>query len=307
MTAQLFASIPSPSWQGFEIGPFSVRAYALCILLGIIVAVVWTDRRLHARGAESGAVLDIAMITVPAGIVGARIYHVLTHWNDYFAPGINPLTALYIWEGGIAIFGALIGGALGAWWSTKRMGIRFGAFADALVPGLLIAQALGRFGNYFNHELYGKPTDLPWGLQIESTNPAYPVGLPAGTLFHPTFLYEILWNIAGIVILLWIQRQFDPQWGRLFSLYLVWYGLGRFWLEDLRIDPIDVFLGLRLNQFAALLVVILGLVLCYVLDRRHPGKEPSVFLPGHVSALDLPVRAGNDASEKSVPTDTTFR
>lgn len=307
MSEIILASIPSPSWQGFELGPLHVRAYALCILLGIIVAVMWTDRRLHARGAEKGAVLDIAMWAVPLGIIGARVYHVLTHWGDYFAPGINPLTALYIWQGGIAIFGALIGGSIGAYFATRRMGIRFGAFLDAIVPGLMAAQALGRFGNYFNHELFGKPTDLPWGLQIESTNPAYPVGLPGGTLFHPTFLYEILWNVVGIILFLWLQKRLQPQWGTLFALYLIWYGIGRFWLEDLRIDPIDVVFGLRINQFAALLVALFGLILWYVIRRRHPGKEPSVFLPSHVSTIGLPQRAGDEASDESVDTATTSR
>lgn len=311
MTTLLFASIPSPSWQGFQIGPFSIHAYALCILTGIVVAVFWTDRRMFVRGVPRGTIIDIAIWAVPFGIVGARIYHVLTHPADYFGPGINPWTSLAIWEGGIAIFGALLGGALGAWIGCRRAGIRFGVFADALVPGLMAAQALGRFGNYFNHELFGKPTSLPWGLQIEATNPAYPVGLPAGTLFHPTFLYEILWNVIGIVLLLAIQRRWNPQWGRPFSLYLIWYGIGRFWLEALRIDPIDVVLGLRLNQAAAVLVVILGVVLFIRIGRRHPGLEPGPFLPGHTPEVEsdsrpttgAPHEPGNDDSARGDITD----
>jgi prolipoprotein diacylglyceryl transferase len=257
-----------------------IKTYALCLLAGIIAAVIVTSRRLTARGAEPGVVLDIAIPAVVFGIIGARVYHVLTHYNDYFSAGKDPLTALYIWQGGIAIFGSLLGGAIGVYVGCRLTGIRFWSFADALAPGLILAQALGRFGNYFNHELYGQPTTLPWGLQIESTNAAYPIGLPAGTLFHPTFLYEIIWNLLVLTALLLIERHYKLRWGRLIALYFVFYGIGRVWFESIRIDPSQVYLGLRSNVWGALFAIALGIVIFFVQKHRHPGLEPSVYRPG---------------------------
>jgi prolipoprotein diacylglyceryl transferase len=257
-----------------------IKTYALCLLTGIIVAVIWTGRRLTKRGAEPGIVLDIAFWAVLLGIIGARAYHVLTHWNDYFGPGENPLTAFYIWQGGIAIFGSLLGGALGVFIGCRITGVRFWSFADALAPGLLLAQALGRFGNYFNHELYGQPTNLPWGLVIEKSNAAFPIGLPAGTLFQPTFLYEMLWNVLGVTVLLLLERQYHYRWGQLIGLYFIFYGIGRVWFESIRIDPSVVFLGLRTNVWAALVAIVLGVVIFTVQRRRHPGLELSVYSPG---------------------------
>ncbi|MET0956774.1 MAG: prolipoprotein diacylglyceryl transferase, partial [Cryobacterium sp.] len=184
-------SIPSPEWSYFDLGIFRIHAYAICILVGIFAATALTSRRLTKRGGEPGVVLDIILWAVPLGIVGARIFHVLTHPNDYFGEGKNLWEVFAVWNGGIAIFGALLGGAVGAYIGCRLSGIRFWSFADALAPGLLLAQAFGRLGNWFNSELFGLPTTLPWGLEISPDNPAYPVGLPEGTLFHPTFLYEI--------------------------------------------------------------------------------------------------------------------
>ncbi|MCW3494488.1 prolipoprotein diacylglyceryl transferase [Microbacterium sp. SSM24] len=278
--ASVLTSIPSPSVSSFPLGPLTIHFYALCIILGIIFAVLLTNHRLTKRGAEPWVVIDIALLAVPLAIIGARIYHVVTHWDFYFGPGANPLSALFIWEGGIAIYGALIGGAVGAWLGCKWTGIRFWTFADALAPGLLLAQAVGRFGNWFNQELYGLPTDLPWGLEIDYPNPAWPVGLPEGTLFHPTFLYEVIWNLLGVVFLLWAGKQFRLQWGRLFGLYLVWYSAGRIVWESIRIDPSEIILGLRTNVWAAIVGVAVGLVIFFVQKRRHPGFEPSPYVSG---------------------------
>ena len=274
------ASIPSPDVNLIQLGPLTIHFYALCIIAGIIVAVLLTNARLPKRGAEPWVVIDISLLAVPLAIIGARIYHVLTHFDFYFGEGRNPLSALYIWEGGIAIYGALIGGAVGAWLGCRWTGIRFWTFADALAPGLLLAQAMGRFGNWFNQELFGLPTDLPWGLEIDYPNPAWPVGLPEGTLFHPTFLYEVVWNLLGVVVLLWAGRKFRLQWGRLFGLYLVWYSGGRIVWESIRIDPSDIFLGLRTNVWAAILGVILGLAIFFVQKRRHTGFEASPYVAG---------------------------
>jgi len=278
--ASVVASIPSPSISYFDIGPLRIHIYALCIITGIIVAVLWTNARLTKRGAEPWVVIDIALLAVPLAIITARIYHVITHWDFYFGEGANPVSALFIWEGGIAIYGALIGGGIGAWLGCRWTGIRFTAFADALAPGLLIAQALGRFGNWFNQELFGLPTDVPWGLEISSTNPAFPPGLADGTLFHPTFLYEVIWNLLGAAVLLWAGRRFTLQWGRLFGLYLIWYSSGRIVWEPIRIDQSEIYLGLRTNVWAAIIGVVLGLVVLIVQKRRHPGLEPSPYVPG---------------------------
>jgi prolipoprotein diacylglyceryl transferase len=273
-------SIPSPEWSFFDLGPFRIHAYAICILIGIFLATAVTSRRLTKRGAEPGVVLDIILWAVPLGIVGARIFHVLTHPNDYFGPDKNLWEVFAVWNGGIAIFGALIGGALGAYIGCRRAGIRFWSFADAVAPALLLAQAMGRLGNWFNHELFGLPTTLPWGLEIESSNPAFPVGLPAGTLFHPTFLYEIVWNLVGVAVILILERKFRLRWGSSLGVYLIWYGVGRSVFESIRVDPSEIFLGLRTNVWAALFAIVLGLVIILVQNRRHTGVELSPYLPG---------------------------
>jgi len=271
---------PSPEWSFFDVGPFRIHAYALCILAGIIAATVLTSRRLTSRGGEPGVVLDIILWAVPLGIVGARIYHVLTHPGDYFYPGADLLRTLYIWEGGNAIFGALLGGAVGAYIGCRMSGIRFWSFADALAPGMLIAQAMGRLGNWFNHELFGLPTTLPWGLQIETTNPAYPVGLPVGTLFHPTFLYEMIWNVIGVAVILLIERKLTLRWGKAFGVYLIWYGLGRSFFESIRVDPGEIYFGIRTNVWAAYAAILIGLVILIVQSRRHTGIEVTAYQPG---------------------------
>ncbi|MGN7859363.1 prolipoprotein diacylglyceryl transferase [Microbacterium sp. 22303] len=280
------ASIPSPPISYFQVGPLQIHFYALCIIAGIIVATLLTNHRLTKRGAERWVVVDICIIAVPLAIIGARIFHVATHPGFYFGPDKNtwnpfePGSVWAIWEGGIAIFGALIGGAIGAWLGCKWTGVRFSAFADALAPGLILAQAFGRFGNWFNHELFGLPTDLPWGLEIESTNSAFPAGLAPGTLFHPTFLYEVIWNTLGCLFLLWLGHKLRLQWGKLFAVYLIWYGAGRMVWESIRIDPSEIYFGLRTNVWAALFGVVLGIVVLFVQTRRHPGFEPSPYQPG---------------------------
>jgi len=291
------ASIPSPpiEWRSFNVGEWlreigatwatfnlTVHAYALCILLGIVIGLVMTNRRVVARGVESWLILDIALFVIPLGIVGGRAYHVITHPADYFA-GQDIARVLYVWEGGLAIFGALILGAAGGWMGCRISGLRFTVLLDAIAPGLIIAQAIGRFGNYFNQELFGGPTDLPWGLEIDLLNPALPLGLPPGTLFHPTFLYEALWNLLGAAVIIWAGRRFSLQWGRSFAVYLVWYGIGRIAIETIRLDPSESFLGVRINVWGAVAAVVLGVIIFFVQGRRHPGFEPSGYRPGYVS------------------------
>ncbi|MFC5501652.1 prolipoprotein diacylglyceryl transferase [Lysinimonas soli] len=315
-------TIPSPpiDWQVFYVGSWlhswipawpenwtlPVHTYALCILAGIIAALLITNRRMVRRGAEPWIIIDISLWAIVLGIAGARFYHVVTHIDDYFGPGKNTWNPLQagavwnIWDGGNAIFGALIFGALGIYIGSRFAGVRFWSVADALAPTLLVAQSLGRLGNYFNHELYGLPTNLPWGLEIESTNAAYPSGLPtSGVYFHPTFLYEIIWNLSGFVLILLIEnkvtwvasraggarvphltRKASWQWGKVLGLYLIWYGAGRSWFESIRVDPSQSFLGIRDNVWGALAAVVLGIVIIAVQTRRHPGAEPSFYLPG---------------------------
>ena len=316
-------SIPSPSeaWQAIHLGEWlnslgltfispnlSIRTYAICILLGIIAATVLTNERLKARGAESGVVLDIALWAVPLGIIGARIFHVVTHPDDYFGSAEKMLHILFIWEGGIAIFGSLIGGAIGVYIGCRMTGVRFWTFADALAPGLLLAQAFGRFGNYFNHELYGVPTNAWWGLEIEKSNPAFPAGLPAGTLFQPIFLFEVIWNVAGVLVILYLSQKFTLQWGKTLSVYLIWYGLGRSYFESIRIDPSLIFLGVRTNIWAAFAAILIGVIIFIVQSRRHPGLEPSAYVPGRqwspmpgVGSED--VYSENDESDNDVDPD----
>ncbi|TFD81112.1 prolipoprotein diacylglyceryl transferase [Cryobacterium psychrophilum] len=278
----MFASIPSPGISYFDLGPLRIHFYALFILAGIVVAVWLTSRRLTRRGGQPELVLDIALWTVPLGIVGGRLYHVVTHPTNYFYPGADLWKTLYVWEGGLAIFGAVLFGAVGAYIACHRAGLRFLSFADALAPGMLIAQALGRLGNYFNQELFGAPTTLPWGLQIEATNPAFPMGLPTETLFQPLFLYEMLWNLFGVLVILLAERQFNLRWGKTIGLYLIWYGIGRTWLEALRLDPTEFLLaGLKINMVTAMTVALIGLLLIIVQWRRHPEPETSPYLPGH--------------------------
>lgn len=280
MTVHLISSIPSPTIQFVEVGPLRIHIYALCILLGIALATWITDSRLTKRGAQRGVVLDIILWAVPLGIIGARFYHVFTHPADYFYDGADLMKVFYIWEGGNAIFGSLLGGAVGAWIGCKQTGIRFWSFADALAPAMLVAQATGRLGNYFNHELFGQPTTLPWGLEIESTNPAFPAGLPEGTLFHPMFLYEIIWNLLGVIVIIALEKKFYLRWGKAFGVYLIWYGIGRSVFETYRLDSSETFFSIRTNVWAALLAVAIGIAIIIIQNRRHPGKELSVYVDG---------------------------
>ncbi|WP_460802113.1 prolipoprotein diacylglyceryl transferase [Microbacterium sp. GXF6406] len=300
----VLTSIPSPDIQSFHIGPLQIHIYALCIIAGIIVAGLLTNRRLTQRGAEPWVVVDIAIPTVLLAFVGARAYHVLTHPSFYFGEGKNTWNPFEygsvwaIWEGGIAIFGALIGGAVGVWLGCKWTGIRFWTFADALAPGLLLAQAMGRFGNWFNHELFGQPTDLPWGLEISSDNSAFPPGLAEGTLFHPTFLYEVIWNLLGVFFILWIGRRLQLQWGKQLAIYLIWYGAGRVVWESIRIDPSEIILGLRSNVWTAIIGVLLGIIILTVQSRRHTGAEPSAYVDGRTRPdADAGVQSQNALDE----------
>ncbi len=273
-------SIPSPDVSSFELGPIRVHFYALFILIGIALAIWIGSRRFRQRGGPAGMILDIALWAVPFGIVGGRIFHVLTHWDYYFYSGADLSKVFAVWEGGLAIFGALILGSVGAFIGARTAGIKFLAFADAIAPGVLVAQAIGRIGNYFNNELFGLPTTLPWGLEISTANPAYPAGLPSGVLFHPTFLYELIWNLMGFAVLIWLDRKFKLRWGQMFAAYLITYSIGRAFIESIRIDPSEIFFGLRTNVWSAIFGIAIGVALFVWSRRKHKEEETSVYLPG---------------------------
>ncbi|MGH3942297.1 MAG: prolipoprotein diacylglyceryl transferase [Pseudonocardiaceae bacterium] len=289
----LLATIPSPDRGIWHLGPVPIRAYALCIIAGIVVAIWWGERRWRARGGEPGAVTDIAVFAVPFGLVGGRLYHVATDWPKYFGPGADPIDALKIWQGGLGVWGAIALGGVGAWIACRRRGIPLPALADAVAPGIVTAQAIGRLGNWFNQELYGGATTLPWGLEIrERVDPNTGVVDPLGgvaqgpplEIVHPTFLYELLWNLGVAVLVVWAGRRFQLGHGRAFALYVVGYTVGRFWIELIRTDAATMVFGLRINVIISV-VVFLGAVGYLLLARR--GQEDPEALRGNArSELD---------------------
>ncbi|MGW1408314.1 prolipoprotein diacylglyceryl transferase [Streptomyces sp. NPDC002403] len=265
------AYLPSPSTGVLHLGPVPLRAYAFCIILGVFVAVRLGNRRWVARGGDQGVIADVTIWAVPFGLAGGRLYHVITSPDAYFGEHGEPIRALYVWEGGLGIWGAIALGGVGAWIGCRRRDISFPAYADAVAPGIALAQAVGRWGNWFNQELYGRPTTLPWGLEIDRAHRTSDM-LDLAT-YHPTFLYESLWDIGVAVLVLWAARRFALGHGRTFALYVAAYTAGRFWTEYLRIDESHTFLGLRLNNWTSV-VVFLGAVVCLVVSaRRHPGTD----------------------------------
>lgn len=262
------AAIPSPSRGVWHLGPLPIRAYALCIIAGVLVAVIMGERRWRARGGRKGTVADVAALAVPFGLVGGRLYHVLTSPQAYFGKGGDPVAALYIWRGGLGIPGAVLLGALGAWIACRRRGIGLPAFGDAIAPGIAVAQAIGRWGNYFNQELFGRPTNLPWGLRIDPGHEGYQ---PGHSTYHPTFLYESLWDLGVAGAVIWADRRFRLGRGRAFALYIALYSVGRLWIEALRADPANHLFGLRINEWTSLLALI-GAVL-WIVTHRAPREE----------------------------------
>lgn len=265
------AFIPSPPTNEWHLGPIPIRAYALAIVTGIVVAIVLGNVRWIRRGGLSGEVVDVAIWAVPFGIVGGRIYHVLTDWNAYFGPNGNPAQALRIWEGGLGIWGAVFLGGVGAWIGARRHGIKLPPLADALAPGIVFAQAIGRLGNWFNQELFGRPTTLPWGLKID---PAHrPAGYEQYATFHPTFLYELIWNTFVGFFVIWADKRFKLGHGRAFALYIAMYTAGRAFVESLRIDEAAFLFGLRFNFMLSILVSVLAFAYIAVSARTRPGRE----------------------------------
>ena len=293
--------IPSPSQGVWHLGPFPLRGYALCIILGVVVAIMMGERRWVARGGLRGQVSDISIWAVPFGLVGGRLYHVITDPSRYFGEGGDPVTALYLWQGGLGIWGAIALGGVGAWIGARRAGIRLPPLADALAPGIVVAQAIGRWGNWFNQELFGKPTTAPWALEIAPDK--RPPGYEAFETFHPTYLYECIWDLGAAGVVIWADRKFTLGHGRAFALYVMAYTAGRGWIEYLRIDTVeadDVF-GLRLNVWTSIVLFVLATLYFVVVGRRHPGREESVWREGHGPPAEEGAETGEPEAGGSTP------
>ncbi|SFA43179.1 Prolipoprotein diacylglyceryl transferase [Rhodococcoides kroppenstedtii] len=282
-TTSLLAYIPSPPQGVWYVGPLALRAYALFIIIGIVVAIVWGDRRWVARGGDKGTVLDVAVWAVPFGLIGGRLYHVITDAPTYFGEGGNPVDALKIWQGGLGIWGAVLLGGVGAWIACRRRGIPLPAFGDAVAPPILLAQAIGRIGNYFNQELYGRETTLPWGLEIYQRVDANGrvdslAGVSTGLVervVHPTFLYELLWNVVVVILLVIVDRRFRLGHGRVFALYVAGYCAGRFVIELMRTDYATLIGGIRVNSFTSGIVFLLAAA--YVVLARKGREDPATL------------------------------
>ena len=297
------AFIPSPSQGVWHLGSIPIRAYALCIIAGVIVAVWVAERRYKAIGGRPGLILDVATWAVPFGLVGARVYHVVTDPELYFGAGRDWVGIFKVWDGGIGIPGAISLGAVGAWIACRRAGVRLGPVAGAAAPGVALAQAIGRWGNWFNQELYGRPSSLPWALRISPQH--RPVGFENVATYQPTFLYESLWDIGIAVLVVWAARRFLLTGDRTFALYVAAYGVGRFIIESMRIDFAHSFGGLRINQWMAIVIVAIGVV--YLYRTRHKIGPDVIEPPAQVavSTAATVLTGGTAASDATADTPAT--
>ena len=296
------ASIPSPSQGVWHLGFVPIRAYALMIIIGIVVAVWLGEKRWAAKGGTPGVVIDVAVWAVPFGLLGGRLYHVVTDYQRYFGAGRDPLDAVKIWEGGLGIWGAVLLGGVGALIGCRRHGVSVAALGDAVAPGIALAQGIGRWGNYWNQELYGRPLDAFWALEIDPVNrprlddqsldPKY----ADVATYHPTFLYEFLWCIGVAVVVIWAGKRFNLTHGRTFALYLAGYTVGRFWIELLRIDDAHHILGMRLNNWTAI-VVFLGAVAYIYWARNKTGPENVIAATAHEPAVPAGTGSGESEAE----------
>ncbi len=291
------AFIPSPSVNGFHLGPLFIHVYGLMYVVGIALAIYITRRRWAAMGGNPDLVWDVALWAVPAGIIGGRIYFDITtpadiphHWWGILA----------VWSGGLGIWGGIAGGAAAGIWRVKRAGASAGLFANAIAPALLVAQAIGRIGNYFNQELFGKPTTLPWGLEISVAH--RPAGYLAFGTFQPSFLYEMIFDLAWAAALVWIghHRRIRP-WG-LFALYVAGYSAYRIFEETIRIDSSEHFLGLRLNFYVATILMLVG-VAWFLRAQRRPAV--TALVAGGDPDDDGPTAGGSSTGTASTGTPST--
>lgn len=319
------AGFPAPPSDGVDIfGPLSLNFYAVCIVVGIIAAYLLAVRLWRSRGGAPEHVVDALLWAVLLGIVGGRLYHVFSSPDAYFGPGFDGSGDLslipQIWLGGLGIWGAVALGAVGVWIACRRYGMKFGAFADAVVPGVLLAQAIGRWGNWFNQELYGGPTNLPWGLNVDMEYRVEEVShMSENTLFHPTFLYESLWNLAGAVLLLLLWKRFQFKQGLLAWTYVAYYTLGRFWIENLRIDELDkstqwislLGVSLRLNVWVSLVMFLVAVGMMVWLWTRRPrtdealAEELQSYHPGFAERPEATTEEGLEEAEEDPEEDAS--
>ena len=320
------AIIPAPPISGFDIFGFQLHLYSLTMLAAILTGAIWAQRRFVSRGGDAEKFQNTIFVAVIFGIIGARLYHVITDHQIYFGADApkQPIDALKIWEGGLGIWGAIAAGGLAAWVMCRRQGINFPALADVVAVPLLPAHAIGRLGNYFNQELFGKPTDLPWGLYVDP--PYRPGGYQQFETFHPTFLYEGLWTTLGCFVLLWLERRFRVGRGKLFIAYVMWYCFGRFFVEALRIDPANEVAGFRINNYVSLLVFLAAAIWLFWAMRNRPGtmmwpfglpparglrvakaRPTRVLAETHAEADSAAEssRRGGDADDEFKPSETT--
>jgi prolipoprotein diacylglyceryl transferase len=282
----LLASIPSPHTGVVHIGPLQLHMYGLTLLVAILACIWLTGRRWTAMGGDWDLVTRVAVWGVGFGVLGARLYHDATSWNEVPSPKWQGMWE--VWKGGLGIWGGILFGALAGAVVIRRAGASVPKFLDAAAPGLLLAQGIGRIGNWWNQELYGKPTSLPWGLEISPDH--RPLAYFQNATFHPTFLYELIWDLLGVLVLLWIARRFTIRPPGLFALYVAWYCFGRFFEELLRIDPAHHIAGLRLNAWVSVILFVAS-VLYFVwhqrrapergarAPRRAPPKGPAMAIP----------------------------
>jgi prolipoprotein diacylglyceryl transferase len=272
VTSVPLSFIPSPSSNGVHLGPFFIHAYGVAYAFAILAAVLITTRRWRARGGDRDLVYEVALWGVPAGIIGGRLYFIATSWSEVPSHWWGPFA---VWEGGLGIWGGIAGGTLGGLWVLRRRGANIPRFLDCAAPALLVAQAIGRIGNYFNQELFGGPTTLPWGLEI---SPAHrPAGYLQSATFHPTFLYELIWNLLLACALVWIGQRRTIRPPGLFALYVAGYSFARIGEELLRVDPAHHILGLRLNLYVASILCLVGIAWFVRVQRAgtYSGARPA--------------------------------
>lgn len=296
MTVSNLAYLPSPPQGVWMLAGIPIRAYALCIITGFIIAVWIGSKRYVKRGGNPDVVIDAAIVAMISGVIGGRLYHVITDHQKYFCDDCNPVDAFKITNGGLGIWGAVFLGTVCVYFYLKAKHVPFAPFADAMAPGIVLAQGIGRLGNWFNQELYGAETSVPWALEIyyrvDAEGKFAPLtGHSTGEIIatvHPTFLYELIWNVSVFLLLLWADKKFTLSHGRVFALYVAGYTLGRFFIETMRVDEATHLFGLRINVIVSAVVFIASVVVFYVLSQKARKTREEAAVVG-ADSQDSPI------------------